>query len=296
MSDQSQPATEPADMLRSARDGTGRAAPPQAAAAPSQPLRVIGVRKAFKLGRQRLLVLDDVNISIRQGGFLVLIGPSGCGKSTLLRILAGLEPLDGGTAEVGGESPSDLRRRHEIGVAFQSPALLPWRTVRTNIGLALELAGMPAAAGAVEELIDLVGLRGFEKARPAQLSGGMAQRVSIARALVTDPKLLLLDEPFGSLDEMTRQRLNLELLRIWTLRATTTLLVTHSIAEAVFLADEVAVMSGRPGRVLKVITVDLPRPRTLDLVRSLRFHELCDQLSEVLFAADTAPVGEEPRR
>jgi NitT/TauT family transport system ATP-binding protein len=281
----SREAANEAGVLQAASHGAAASAPGSASPPEDQSLRIDGVRKAFPLGRERLLALDSVNLTIRKGGFLALIGPSGCGKSTLLKILAGLEALDAGTAAVGSETPAVLRRRHEIGVAFQSPALLPWRTVRGNIRLGLELAGMASQEQAIDELIDLVGLRGFEKARPAQLSGGMAQRVSIARALVTHPKLLLLDEPFGSLDEMTRQRLNLELLRIWAQRQTTTLLVTHSIAEAVFLADEVAVMSGRPGRILKVIKIGLPRPRALDLLRAPVFHDLCDQLSEVLFGA-----------
>lgn len=210
--------------------------------------------------------LEDVSFKIRRGAFVVLVGPSGCGKTTLLRILAGLVPPTHGQALLEGEPVAHPQRR--LGVVFQQATLMPWRSVRANISLPLELAGVSRAERAerANALIESVGLAGFGDAFPAELSGGMAQRVAIARALVSRPEVLLMDEPFAALDALTRERLSLDLLRVWAARQQTVLMVTHNISEAVLMADEIIVMSPRPGRIEQRIPVDLPRPRALDML------------------------------
>ena len=251
-----------------------------------QALSLQGVVKRFDLGGRPLTVLDGIDLSCPAGSFTALIGPSGCGKSTVLRIATGLERADAGTAAIDGKPPAAVSARGELGIAFQDPALLPWRSVADNVALPLDVLGRPRgpAAGRIAELIALVGLAGFERARPGELSGGMRQRVALARALVTGPRILFLDEPFGALDQILRRQMNLELQRIWAESGATALLVTHGIDEAVFLADRVVVMRAKPGRIAETVAVPFARPRGAALLRAPEFHALCDRIGETLDA------------
>jgi NitT/TauT family transport system ATP-binding protein len=227
-------------------------------------------------------VLDGISFDVFEREFICFVGPSGCGKTTLLRLVAGLEQPTNGRVYLDGEEVRNPRR--DVGMVFQEPTLMDWRTVEKNVMLPLELNGHRREENRrqVESLLDLVGLSGFEAAYPAQLSGGMAQRVALARALVHDPRLLLLDEPFGALDAMTRERMGQELLRVWRARRKTVLMVTHSVNEAIFLADRVLVLSQRPASIQAEIAVDLPRPREIDLMQTPAFAALTQRVRESL--------------
>jgi NitT/TauT family transport system ATP-binding protein len=245
-----------------------------------------------------VIALEKVDMHVPAGQFASIIGPSGCGKSTLLRLVADIARPQAGTITLGGDTPRAARHAHSLGFVFQAPTLLPWRSVRQNIELPLDVVGRGSAkrsARSSAELIDLVGLSGFADALPHQLSGGMQQRVAIARALILTPDILLLDEPFGALDEITRQRMNLELLRIWSESGTSALLVTHSIAEAVFMSDRIYVMSARPGRITSIVDVPLERPRRLDMMRSSAFFDCVNRVRDGLFGhqpSEAAAAGE----
>jgi NitT/TauT family transport system ATP-binding protein len=248
-------------------------------------IELTDVVRRYGAGKASVLALDRVNLTLPDHSFTTLIGASGCGKSTLLRLLGDLDSPTEGSVQINGEQPSKLRKAGKIGVAFQDPSLLPWRNTRKNIALTLQAAGKPIDWAAIDKLIALVGLSGFENSKPGQLSGGMKQRVSIARALVLQPELLLLDEPFGALDELLRTSMNLELQRIWLERRNTTVMVTHSVSEAVFLSDYVVIMGSRPGRVVEMVKIPFARPRDAALMHSEEFHRMCDHVSERLGAA-----------
>ncbi|HEX7003548.1 MAG TPA: ABC transporter ATP-binding protein [Trueperaceae bacterium] len=230
------------------------------------------------------VALQNASLEVSEGEFVSLIGPSGCGKTTLLRIIADLVQPTGGEITVAGKSPRQARLDREYGYVFQAPVLYDWRSVLKNVTLPLEIMGFDRAERRLRalELLTMVGLREFESNYPWQLSGGMQQRVSIARALAFDPKLLLMDEPFGALDEITREAMNNELLRIWQETGKTVIFVTHSIAEAVFLSSRVVVMTARPGKIERVIEVDLPYPRKEESRESNRFFELTTGVREAL--------------
>lgn len=233
-----------------------------------------------------VVALSEVNLQINRGDFVSFIGPSGCGKTTLMRVIADLEQPTSGTALVNGMTPHEARQARAYGYVFQAPALYPWRSVERNIQLPLEIMGLSAAERAerAKTYLAMVGLAGFEKKFPWQLSGGMQQRVSIARALSFEPDLLLMDEPFGALDEITRDRLNDELLRVWRQTGKSVIFVTHSISEAVYLSSRIVVMSPRPGRIIEVIDSSLPADRTLDVRESLEFQEIAHKVREALRA------------
>jgi NitT/TauT family transport system ATP-binding protein len=247
-------------------------------------IRLENVSKTFYTRSKEVKALENVSLSCEPGSLTALIGPSGCGKSTILRVALGLEKPDTGLVLTGGTNPQIATASGATGVAFQDSALLPWRTVEGNIALPIDVLGKRRSefGGYIRDLIRLVGLEGFEKSLPGELSGGMRQRVSIARALVTSPGILLLDEPFGALDQILRRQMNIELQRIWSESRATTLLVTHGIDEAVFLADRVAVMHNRPGRIVTIIDIPFRRPRSKELFSQTAFHKLGDAIATTL--------------
>jgi len=280
------------------QEGPATGAPPPALThvpVPPAGISVDGVSLTFR-GARTTHVLDGIDLAIRPREVVALIGPNGCGKSTLLRVLGGLIPADEGAVTIDGEPVTGPDPR--VGLVFQEPRLLAWRSAEDNVCFPLELAGWSKTrqAARAEDLLGLVGLREFAGARPTTLSGGTRQRVSIARALALEPSLLLLDEPFSALDALTRERFNVELLRLWDRTGTTIVLVTHSIPEAVFLADRVVVLSPRPGRVVADIPVELPRPRRVaDLDSAFVSHVAAEVRTHLVDTTDDSIAMEEAR-
>jgi len=275
---------------------TSASTPPENEQSPV--VEIKGVSKHFGgTKEQRVEALRDVDLTIGRGEFVSLIGPSGCGKSTLLRLIGDLTSPTSGSVTVNGKPSNRARLDRDYGIVFQAPVLFDWRTVEKNVQLPLEVIGISRSErrDRARAMLELVELSAFAGHRPWQLSGGMQQRVAIARALAVDPKILLMDEPFGALDEMTRERMNLELLRVWDRTGTTIVFVTHSIPEAVFLSTRVVVMSARPGRITDVIDVDLPRQRNVDTRELERYFELVTRVRESLRARE-GPTEDEARR
>jgi NitT/TauT family transport system ATP-binding protein len=248
-------------------------------------IRLDAVEKTYRTRRGDLVqALDDITLHVGENEFVTLVGPSGCGKSTLLKLVSGLVPPTGGTIRVRGEIVREPFP--DVGFVFQQAVLLPWRTVLDNVLFSVEMLGLDPRAyrQAACDLLEFTGLGGFGTKYPRELSGGMQQRVAICRALLPDPSLLLMDEPFGALDAMTREEMSLELLRVWEERRKTILFVTHSIPEAILLADRVVVMTARPGRIARMLEIDLPRPRTMDMEFDPRFKTASDDVRSLIFA------------
>jgi NitT/TauT family transport system ATP-binding protein len=251
----------------------------------AQAVSLKSVSKCFGSGKERVDALLDISLDVGKGEFVSVVGASGCGKSTTLRLIAGLMAPTSGSVEIGGQ-PID-GPDPGIGIVFQTPVLLPWRSVRRNIELQLDIRRINEAEARtrVDELLELTGLSGFAERKPYELSGGMQQRVAICRALVHGPSLLLMDEPFGALDALTREQMNMELQRIWMETRKTVLFITHSITESVLLGDRVVVMTPRPGRIMEIVPVPLPRPRDFSVMRMPEFHTACDRVRELMNAA-----------
>jgi len=258
-------------------------------ARPVSSIDIAGVEVTYGVGTaEPVTALARVDLDIADGAFVSLVGPSGCGKSTLLKVVADLMAPTRGQISIGGQTPADLRRSGRIGLVFQQANLMPWLTIENNARLLRDLvekrgANVGKSDIRVEELIEVVGLKGFETKYPHQLSGGMQQRAALARALALDPAILLMDEPFAALDEITRDRMAFELMRIWTRYRKTVLFVTHSLAEAVFLSDKVVLMSARPGRIHRIFDIDLPRPRDHETRLSDRFHHIVSEVNRELY-------------
>lgn len=257
------------------------------------PISIKKVSKSFKHNEGSLLVLHNLSLEIRDGEFLSILGPSGCGKTTLLKLIGGLLHPTSGIISVKGKSPNEARRDREFGFIFQNAVLFPWRTVFKNVILPIEISSQNKKEGIrhkkkqdrykiAHKMIDLVGLSGFKSTFPRQLSGGMQSRVAIARALSFRPSILLMDEPFGDLDELTRAKMNLELLRLWSETNTTIAFVTHSIQEAIFNSDRVAVLTHRPCRVAEIVNIQIPRPRNMGVYESPQFGEYSKKLKKIL--------------